>query len=40
MDKLGASKINLDELLDEVDKDKNGVIDYEGKSKLFLKLKI
>ena len=30
MDKLGSKKIDLDQLLDEVDKNKDGVIDYEG----------
>ena len=30
MDKLGSTKIDLDQLLDEVDRNKDGVIDYEG----------
>ena len=30
MAKLGSTKIDLNQLLDEVDKNKDGVIDYEG----------
>ena len=31
MAKLGSTKIDLNKLLDEVDKNKDGVIDYEGR---------
>ena len=31
MAKLGSTKIDLNQLLDEVDKNKDGVIDYEGR---------
>ncbi len=36
MKKLGNDKMDVDALLDEADADGNGVIDYDGRSKIFI----
>ena len=38
MKKLGNDKMDVDALLDEADRNKDGVIDYDGKRKYSSKL--